>query len=236
MEGGAVIPEGFVEVSVEHISRAFWRLTPASPPHARPWVTAGSLAEETRLWHRWFALLHWLLCSGPFPSFCPPEKWERMMCGVSVLCGPVTQWAEQEQLQLAGFSSSALTDSTEAAPSCYKLSHPPFCLSQLLPPWGEEEGEATTSWIILAPSSFWVLWAPEWQPEGPESGEGDCSSITSWMTMADLFTVPLSLSFPQGLRWPLTSAVMSHWLRAPWVSHCSSFVTSALTVTQKGAP
>ena len=52
MEGGAVIPEGFVEVSVEHISRAFWRLTPASPPHARPWVTAGSLAEETRLWHR----------------------------------------------------------------------------------------------------------------------------------------------------------------------------------------
>ena len=52
MEEGSVIPEGFMEVSVEHISRAFWRLTPASPSYARPWVTAGSLAEETRLWHR----------------------------------------------------------------------------------------------------------------------------------------------------------------------------------------
>ena len=57
---------------------------------------------------------------------------------VSVICGPVTQWAGQEQLQLAGFSASALSDSTEAAPSCspfsYKLPHPASCLSHLLPP------------------------------------------------------------------------------------------------------
>ena len=57
---------------------------------------------------------------------------------VSIVCGPVTQWAGQEKLQLAGFFSSALIDSIEAAPSCNffseKLLHPATCLSQLLPP------------------------------------------------------------------------------------------------------
>ena len=66
----------------------------------------------------------------------------------SVLCGPVTQRAGQEQLQLAGCSSSALIDSTEAAPSrspfSYKLPHPASCLSQLLPYLAGEEEEATT--------------------------------------------------------------------------------------------
>ena len=47
---------------------------------------------------------------------------------VSVICGPVTQWAGQEQLQLAGFFSSALSDSTEAAPSCnFLIQAPPSC-------------------------------------------------------------------------------------------------------------
>ena len=57
---------------------------------------------------------------------------------VSIVCGPVTQWAGQEQLQLADFSSSALIDITEAAPSCNffseKLLHPATCLSRLLLP------------------------------------------------------------------------------------------------------
>ena len=45
---------------------------------------------------------------------------------------------DKEQLQLAGFPSSALSDSIEAAPSCstfsYKLRHPVSCLAHLLPP------------------------------------------------------------------------------------------------------
>ena len=50
MEGRAVITEGFLEVSVEHISRAFTDTSSSSPCQApgHCWL----LGEQTRLWHQ----------------------------------------------------------------------------------------------------------------------------------------------------------------------------------------
>ena len=50
MEGGAVIPEGFVEVSVEHISRAFTDSCISTPCQAPGHIWL--VEEETRLWHQ----------------------------------------------------------------------------------------------------------------------------------------------------------------------------------------
>ena len=50
MEGGAVIPEGFLEVSVEHISRAFTDSCISTPCQAPGHIWL--VEEETRLWHQ----------------------------------------------------------------------------------------------------------------------------------------------------------------------------------------
>ena len=49
-KGGAVIPEGFLEVSVEHISRAFTDSCISTPCQAPGHIWL--IEEETRLWHQ----------------------------------------------------------------------------------------------------------------------------------------------------------------------------------------
>ena len=138
----------------------------------------------------------------------------------------------KEQLQLAGFSSSALSDSTEAAPSrrsfSYKLPHPASCLSQLLPPWAGVEGEVTVSWLILAPLRFWILWAPYGSQRGLEVGKTWALSLAKWLHQP--LQPPSKSQFSQGLKWPLTSAPMAHRLKAAYSNSYSILCNSALTL------
>lgn len=90
-----MIPEGFAEVSVEHISKAFDDSCVSNPCQALSHTWQHGRGDQT---------LASVICTpavtplqGALSLVCPPEKWERcwegIMSGFSVLCGPVTQWA-----------------------------------------------------------------------------------------------------------------------------------------------
>ena len=82
-----MIPEGFLEVSVEQTPLSpELSLTPVAPPHTRPWVTAGSWERRPDSGISDFLSSSASSIMGPL-HVCPPEKWERFwerMMSVSV--------------------------------------------------------------------------------------------------------------------------------------------------------
>ena len=123
---------------------------------------------------------------------------------VCVLCDPVTQWAGRRAASVSRFLF--------------------LCLE-----WQRRSHQQVQGFVqkLLQPKlpdstrHFWVSESSEPQAgshRGPQVGKETSALSLAKGPWVYLFNLLLSLCFPEWLRWPLTSGLMSLELRAPWIS------------------
>ena len=180
------------------------------------------------------------LLQGTLSLICPPEKWKKCLEWLCPLwschsmgrtrAAPVSRllflcldWQHRSSPQQQPFLLQAASSCILPVPALLLLS------------WrgGRSHSPLTHPGTFEFLSRLSPKLAARWAHEVGK--ETSALSLAEW-PRADLFTLPLSLSLSEGLRWSLTSGLMSHELRALWCSPYSSFVTSALTLTKKDAP